>query len=178
MSPSFLCPGALCQIAPVEVVVVAEEIARKIPVIIRAGICGIIPVEGGVAVLSEAVEKGRRCIELIGRSEVVLQDCDRLVGLADTGIADFPGLITPVGVVHVVSNKVIYLLSRSVLGASLPRSCKESHPDLMGVAEPLVGSEIIGKGTIVNSLYPVVSTKTSGDVTGKGPSVVQLSRSV
>ena len=77
--------------------VVHVEIARKVPVVVRTRIRGIVPVKSRVAVLAESVKHCGRGRELLGlRSEVVLEDGDRLVGLADAGVAHLAVIVAPV----------------------------------------------------------------------------------
>ena len=80
--------------------------------------------------------------------------------MAHAGVAHFAVLVSPVGVVHVVSHEIIYLLSGRVLGASLSRSCKRKQRQLVDVVKLLSDTSIQSEVAVIDSLDPVVSSKT------------------
>ena len=145
VAPCFRSPCPLGEVVPVVVRILHPEVARQVAVIVRTRVLGIVPVKGGVAVLSEAVEDGRACAEVVLRSKVVFDDCYRLVGDADAGVAHLSVLIAPVGVVHVVAHEVIYLLGGSVLRTSLARSGHEDEAELMDIVEFLLCRSVVAE---------------------------------
>ena len=163
----------LVQVGTVVVRIRIVEIARRVAVVVRTGVLGIVPVHSGVAVLSETEEEGRAALELVRRGVVVLGYGHGLVGLADAGIAHPAVLVAPVGIVHIVAHKVVDLLGGSHLGSPLSGSAEEDQAQFVGIVKDLVGGQIIGETAIVNAFDPVVSAKTGADV-GRGERSLQL----
>ena len=178
MGPYLVRPRVLEHVVPVHVRIGVEEVARQVPVVIRTRILRVIPVQGSVAVLAEPVQDGRAPLEPVGRREVVFEDGDGLVGLADPGVTDPPVLVAPVGIVHVVPHQVIDLLGGSVLRTALARRGKEDHAQLMGVVEDLVGGQIIRKGTVIHPVDPVVAAQPGGHIGRERPAVVHQARRI
>ena len=177
--PSLLRPCVLGEVTTVVVRVVHVEIARKVPVVVRTRIRGIVPVKSRVAVLAESVKHCGRGRELLGlRCEVVLEDGDRLVGLADAGVAHLAVIVAPVGVVHVVAHQIVDLLGGTVLRSTLARGGHECESQLMLLAEPLLHGSVVAERAVENTLYPVISAKPRRCAESVGPAVVQLSGSV
>ena len=172
LPPGFLGPGGLHPVQPVIVVFLHEVVAREVPVVVRTRVLGVVPVQGGVPVLAETVQEGRGGVESVGRGEVVLEDGDGFVRLADAGIAHLPVLVAPVGVVHVVVHEVIDLLGRCVRRTALSGRPHDDRPQLMHVVELLLDRGIVREGTVVHTFHPVVSAQTGRHVERVGPAVV------
>ena len=172
MGPDFIRPSPFHAVVAVHVGIVVVEVAGQVAVVVRTGVLGVVPVEGGVAVLAETVEGGRTRIELVGRSVVVLHDGDGLFGLADACIANLAVLVAPVGVVHVVTHKVVDFLGGCVLRTALTGSGEEHESEFVRIVEYLVGRCIVCEGTVVDTVDPVVSAETGTHVECEGPAVV------
>ncbi len=86
------------------------------------------------------------------------------MGLTNAGIAQLAVLVAPVGIVHVVSHHVVNLLCGSHLGTALAGRAEDCRAELMGVVYNFVGRQIIGEGTVVHALDPVVAAKTCAHV--------------
>ena len=156
--PSLFCPSKLCEILSVIILILHPEVAWKITVVVRARIGSIVPVHCSIAILTCAPKHCSRSLKIIRRLDGILQDGHRLEGLANAGIAHLAVLVTPVAVVHIVTHKVIHLLSRSVLSSSLARGCKCNETKFVHVTELLLHTSIVCKITVVYTLHPVVST--------------------
>ena len=76
---------------------------------------------------------------------------------AHAGVTDPAVLVTPVGVVHIVSHQVINLLGRSHLCTALTGRAKECKAKLVSSVEHLVGSKIVGKRAVVYTVNPVIT---------------------
>ena len=92
--------------------------------------------------------------------------------LADAGVAHLAVLVAPVGVVHVVADEVVDLLGGRVRGAALARSAHEDGTELVGVVELLLHRGIVGEGTVVHALRPVVAAQAGRCAERIGPAVV------
>ena len=172
MCPDLRSPSVLHAVVAVHVRIRIVEVTGKIAVVIRAGILGIVPVECGVAVLAETIERGHIGVELVGRSIIILYYRDGLVGLADAGVAHLSVLVSPVGIVHVVANQVIHFLGGCILGTALAGSGKEDETQLVGIPQHLVRSEVICERTIVHAVDPVVAAQSGRYIYREGPAVV------
>ena len=153
------------------------EIAREVAVIVRTGIRSVIPVKCCVSVFTGPEKKGAGESEFFRWGVVVFEEGDRLVGYPVASVADLTVLISPVGVVHVVTHKVVNLLGGSVLGSSLTGSSEGDQSKAMDVAPVLLHTEIISERTIVNTLYPIVSSKTGGSAHSVRPTFIILGNS-
>ena len=176
--PGILCPSRLLCVLTSVVRIIHPVVTRKVAVIVRTWIRCIIPVKGGISVLSCSPKQSSRCLEVIGRSGGIFQDGHRLEGLADTRIAHLAVLVTPVAVVHIVAHHIVYLLCRSVLRTSLAWSREGHETYLMDIAELLLHTRIICEVAIVNAFHPVVSTHAGRYVHCIRPTVVKLAGSI
>ena len=164
----------LILIVAVHIRVFVVEVARKITVIIRTRVCRIVPVQSRVAVLTGSPKSCGTEFQLICRSSVVLQHEHRLESAAHAGIANHAVLITPVAVIHIVSHKVIYLLSGSVLSAPFARSGECHKGQSTSVLKFLLGSCVIRKIFIINTFNPIIATQTGRYVHCIAPAIVHL----
>ena len=80
--------------------------------------------------------------------------------LAHTGIAELAVLIAPVGIVHIVSYKVINLLCGRILGASLAWSGECHETQTVNVPEFFLHSGIICERPVKDTFHPVISSET------------------
>ena len=172
--PHILRPVVFLKVRTVVILVLHPEIARKVPVVVRTRVRCIIPVEGGVAVLSGTPEDGQRSLEAVCRSAGIFEHGHRLECLAHTCVAELAGLITPVAVVHVVAHEVIDFLGRCNLRATLSRSRESDETNAMVVPELLLHACIVCEIAVVNTFDPVVSTHARRHVESIRPSVVKL----
>ena len=111
----FGIPAILAGILTVEVRVGVVEVAGEIAVVVGPGVLGVVPVEGGVAVLAETEEGRGACRELVAGVVVILDDRHGLVGLAYAGVADLAVLVAPVGVVHARNADTLSVLLEAIL---------------------------------------------------------------
>ena len=102
-------------------------VTGKVAVIIRAGIGGIVPVQGTPAVGSERVIHGGGKFCFIVDVPDVIQDKFRFVVLPYAGISHFPVLVAPVRVIIIGTGKVIGFLDGSRLRSSFGRSSKDGQ---------------------------------------------------
>ena len=160
VEPGF--PGSLVLriVLPAVVRVFHPEVAREIAVVVRPRVVCIIPVHCRIAVLACPVEKSGGSLEILERGGGIFQDKHRLMCLAHTGIAELPALISPVGIVHIVSDKVINLLCGSILGASLARSGECHETQAVNVPEFFLHSGIICERPVIDTFHPVISSET------------------
>ena len=158
--PSLSGPCGLGGIQTVVVLVRHVEIARKVAVVIRTGIGSVIPIQSRVSILSGPEQDGCRGLEIFRRGIIVLKEGDRLEGYPVTRVAHLAVLVTPVGVVHIVPHQVVNLLGRGVLRTPLTGGPESDESEPVAVAPVLLHSQIICERTVVNSLYPIVSTKS------------------
>ena len=124
--PSLSLLSGLVFVITAHVFILIIIITWQVTIVIRTGIGGIVPVKGGIAVTSRSVKKSRVEFQLRARSVSVFGHEHRLKGRTHAGITDLAVLITPVGVIHIVTHKIINLLSGSILRSSLAR-CGECH---------------------------------------------------
>ena len=108
----------------------------------------------------------------MARGEVVLEDGDGLVRLADAGVAHLAVLVAPVGVVHVVAHEVVHLLGGRVRGTALAGRAHEDKAELVRVVELFLNGAVVGEGTVVHALHPVVAAQAGRHVERVGPAVV------
>ena len=111
-------------------------------------------------------------LEYIGGLEIPLYICDGLMCLANACITHTAVLVAPVGIVHIVVHEVIHFLGGSHLGAALSRRAEDGKMQGVDIVEHLVGRQIVGKRTVVHTVYPVVAAKAGTHVGGKSPAVV------
>ena len=178
LGPGVLSPGGLLEVDAVVVVLLHIEIGRKVAVVVRSRVLGIVPVERGVTVVTASEQDSCVSIELVGRGVFILQGHDRLEGVAHAGVAHLAVLVTPVGVVHIVTHKVIDFLGGCVLCTALSRGREGEKGELVLVVEPLADAGIEGEVAVIHTLNPVVSAESGGSVEGIGPAVVQLAGGV
>ena len=164
IAPDLPCPSCLELVHALEVEVLVVVVAGKVAVVVGTGVLGVVPVEGGGAVLAEAIKHGGRCLELVGRSIVVLEIGDGLVGAGFTGVTHHSVLVAPVRVVHIVAHQVVNFLGGGVLLAAAARGAHEHEAELVGVVELLLHGSVVCERTVVNALDPVVAAQTGAHV--------------
>ena len=177
MGPHIVGGHVLVRVVAVEVRLIdavdgAVVIAGQIAVVVRTGILGIVPVQCRVAVAAKAEQGGEAAFELVRGSEAPLGQGHGLMRFAHAGVAHLAVLVTPVGVVHVVSYQVVHFLGGSHLGATFAGSGKECQAQFMDIGELLVRGQIVRQGTIVNAFGPVVSAQTGAHVGSESPAIV------
>ena len=176
--PGLAGPGRLHRIQAVVVGILHVEVTGQVAVVVRTGILRVIPVEGRVTVLAETVEHGGCGVEGMGRGEVVLEDGNGFVRLADPGVAHLAVLVTPVGVVHVVAHEVVHFLGGGVLRTALTRRAHDDGTELVHVVELLLNGRIIGERTVIHPLDPVVSAQAGRYAERVGQAVIPGAGSV
>ena len=172
MCPNFIRPTPLDAVVAVHIGILVIEITGEVTVVIWTWVLSVVPVKGRVTVLAETIECGGACIELVGRSEVVLDYRDRLIGLTHAGVADLAVLVSPVGVVHIISCQVVNFLCGSILRTALAGSGKEHESEFVGIVKHLVSRGVVCEGAIVYAIDPVVAAETCAHVECKGPAVI------
>ena len=160
LCPCIKSPIIFLLISTVIVLILHPEVARKVTVVVWTRIGSIVPVHCCVTVLTCTPKHCCRSLKIIRRLNSILKYSNRLEGLADTGVAHLAVLVTPVTVVHVVTHQVIHLLSRSILSTSLSRSSKCHETEFVYITKLFLYTSIVSEVTIVNSLYPIVSSDT------------------
>ena len=143
--PCLCGPCRLFYVNTVIIRVFHVEIARQVAVIVRSRVRRVIPVKGGIAVLSGTVQESGGGLQTVARSGGIFKDHHRFVSLADTGVAHLAVLVAPVGVIGVGSHQVIDFLGGSVLGPAVSRSRENHEPQFVHIIEFLLHCTVVCK---------------------------------
>ena len=156
----------------------AEERRRQITVVIAAGIAGVLPSKGGITVLTETQGGGGVQTGTLGSIPRIIEHDDRLVSIANAGIAQLTVLVTDVGIVIVAAEEPVSLVGRSLLGTALRRRSESGEGQPMAVAEELLDGEEIRIGIVIHPVDVTVAPLARTDGNTVRPPVVQLPGSI
>ncbi len=147
---------------------------RQITIVIAAGIGGILPSEGRITVLTETQGGGGVQARALRSVPGVVEHDDRLVGVADAGVAQLAVLVTDVGIVIIIAEELVSLVGRRLLCTALRRRSQDSQSQTMIVVEKFLGREEVRIGIVIHPVDITVAALARTEREAVRPAVVQL----
>ena len=160
------------------VIALTLEVAGQIAIVVGTRIGTIVPIKSRVTVATKTI-RHRRHQSRGGRGrKVVVEHCDRLVEVTDTGIALLVDLITPIRVIVVAAHHIVDLLSRGILHATLGRCTQHGQRKTVATIQSFLDRCEVTVSVVVGTIDPIVTALTGRERESVGPTIVEHTRRI